>query len=157
MPVSFSRIISNQSQNVMKKFLLLAFISGLLVGCGPTKLSMLDMKAGETAIAYHGELDAMMADLRLILSGGSIPPYKVDEGIKKGYILAPTGFFNPYTSAIMLVPVRGIGRNGMEVDAYAIEITVTRSDGGATGIIANQYYTILKRAFDSKYPMVRVR
>ena len=57
----------------------------------------------------------------------------------------------------MLVPVRGITDNGKEVDAYAIEITVTNSRGGATGVFANIFYVKIKKAFDSKYPLVRVR
>jgi hypothetical protein len=137
----------------MKKLLLLVMICVSLAGCGPTRVSMLDAKAGEAATAYYGNLDEMMADLRLLLSGGHIPPYKVDDGIKKGYVVTST----LHTSAIMLIPVRGIAAKGAEVDAYAIEVTVTRPDGGATGFIANRYYTILKRVFESKYPVVRVK
>jgi len=138
--------------------LLLAIISVFLVGCGPGKVSMLDERAKGTATAYHGELDAMLADMRLLLSGGNIPPYKVDDGIKKGYILPPTGWGDPYTKAFMLVPVRGIAANGVEVDAYALEISVTSSDAiNVSKTLANHYYTILKRAFESKYPVVRVK
>jgi len=138
----------------MKKLFLLAIIGILLPGCGaPTKLSMLNAKPGEPATAYQGKLDEMMADLRLVLSGGQIPPYKVEDGVKKGYILTGS---SPWTSAIMLVPVRAMAANGTEVKAYALEITVTSPSGNPTGFMAEHYYTTLKRTFESKYPVVRV-
>ena len=93
-----------------------------------------------------------MADLRLLLSGGDIPPYKVEDGIKKGYVL--TG---PYTTAIMLVPVSGLAANGVEVNAYALEVTVTSPSGNPTGSVADNYYTRFKKTFESKYPVVRVK
>jgi len=140
--------------NIMKKLFLLAIIAVFFVGCGPTKLSMLNTKPGEAATAYQGKQDEMMADLRLLLSGGDIPPYKVEEGVKKGYISTGSG---PWTTAVMLVPVRGMAANGVEVNAYALEVTVTSPGGNPTGFVADNYYTRFKRTFESKYPVVRVK
>jgi hypothetical protein len=144
----------------MKNLLFLAIMSAILAGCSHshlTKLSTLDTEAGETAIAYHGKLDDLMEDLRLLMSKGGNYPLKVDEGIKKGYVV----FSDTYKVIWMLVPVRGITANGVEVNAYAIENTVISSTPlpsfNVTGLLARDNYKTLKKVFESKYPVVRVR
>ena len=141
----------------MKKlFFLLVIVSAFLTGCA-TKVSQLDSKAGEAATAYYGKVDDMMADLRLLLATGPATPVKIEEGPAKGYFIPATGFFTPFTYKIMLVPVKGLTDDGKEVDARAVEIDVTRSDGGGTGMMANITYNNIKKAFDTKYPVVRVK